>query len=466
MKLHRLLIAMPCLVTGMVACDNSTDPVRSSSTAASPIVLQQGMMATLNAPDSVGAANVEWSSSNNSLVTVDQSGNVQAIAEGAVAIFARAGSVSESTTVTVRPRDGLLSSAVNTTCGIATDGNPLCWENAFVPSTRGANAISIALSNHTACFLVTSGTASCWGENYFGEVGIGSRVPDPVQQATPVAGGNLFIAIYSGGTNDDLASQCLDAICGYTTCALTSDGTPWCWGYDVLAGSFPTATFPKALATNLKFESMGVGAMFFCGVTFDKNLYCAGNNRTGQLGRGPGVTDGSFMPVTGDVRYEMVSTGATHACAVAEGGNAFCWGSNDSGQLGTSSTESCRLSKVTVSCSTHPVQVSGPYHFKSISAGSSTTDYDAAHIAHSCGITTDNDVVCWGYNAFGQLGNGTKTDSPVPVIVSGGFKFRRVSVARTFTCGVTTGGVAMCWGQNGQTSALSPQPVSGGFVFR
>jgi alpha-tubulin suppressor-like RCC1 family protein len=92
---------------------------------------------------------------------------------------------------------------------------------------------------------------------------------------------------------------------------------------------------------------------------------------------------------------------------------------------------------------------------------------------HTCGVTTSGAAYCWGRNDFGGLGDGSTTDSPVPVPVSGGLTFSSVSTWYFHTCGVTTGGAAYCWGLNngGQlgngptTNSAVPVPVSGGLSF-
>jgi alpha-tubulin suppressor-like RCC1 family protein len=106
--------------------------------------------------------------------------------------------------------------------------------------------------------------------------------------------------------------------------------------------------------------------------------------------------------------------------------------------------------------------------------------------AQACALTASGAAYCWGWNRYGQLGNGTTTDSPTPVAVSGGHTFAAVSAGGDdHTCGVTTAGVAYCWGLNnsGQLGApatdtctlplsgnpvpcsLRPVAVSGGLSF-
>jgi alpha-tubulin suppressor-like RCC1 family protein len=90
---------------------------------------------------------------------------------------------------------------------------------------------------------------------------------------------------------------------------------------------------------------------------------------------------------------------------------------------------------------------------------------------HSCGITVSNAAYCWGYNASGELGDGTTTDSGLnPVAVAGGLTFRSIAPALGgSTCGLTLGAVAYCWGgggsgqlgQNSLDSHSSPVRVVG-----
>ena len=102
--------------------------------------------------------------------------------------------------------------------------------------------------------------------------------------------------------------------------------------------------------------------------------------------------------------------------------------------------------------------------FAQVSAGSE----------HTCGVTTTNVAYCWGYNGWGQLGNGLVEDGRVlPVRVLGGLAFRQVSAGENHTCGVTTSNVAYCWGiggvlGNGEEIVGSPRPVqvAGGLAFR
>jgi alpha-tubulin suppressor-like RCC1 family protein len=101
--------------------------------------------------------------------------------------------------------------------------------------------------------------------------------------------------------------------------------------------------------------------------------------------------------------------------------------------------------------------------FSSLSAGDS----------HTCGRTPAGVAYCWGWNYYGQLGDGTKTDRYTPVAVAGNLTFASVSAGWWHACGLTAAGAAYCWGDNdfGQlgdgstTIRLSPVAVAGGLTF-
>ena len=71
--------------------------------------------------------------------------------------------------------------------------------------------------------------------------------------------------------------------------------------------------------------------------------------------------------------------------------------------------------------------------------------------AHTCALNDRSGVECWGANMYGQLGDGTTEDSPVPVQAVGlPEKVIHVSCGDTHTCARTESGTIYCWGDNRQ----------------
>ncbi|MBI4420987.1 MAG: hypothetical protein HY560_09195 [Gemmatimonadetes bacterium] len=124
-----------------------------------------------------------------------------------------------------------------------------------------------------------------------------------------------------------------------------------------------------------------------------------------------------------------MTTGGYHTCALTSAGAAYCWGYNADGAVGDGSFTD-RLT---------PVLVSGALTFQSISAGE----------FHTCGITTTTNVLyCWGYNFWGQIGNGAFSNRNTPTAVGGLIAFQAVAAGALHTCGYSTSGSGYCWGNN------------------
>jgi alpha-tubulin suppressor-like RCC1 family protein len=199
----------------------------------------------------------------------------------------------------------------------------------------------------------------------------------------------------------------------------------------------------------IKAATVSNGGNHSCALTTVGGVKCWGNNMLGQLGNG---SDYLAFPFPVDVvglgsGAVAVSAGGDSSCAVTSAGAVKCWGENSAGQLGDGTTTDSRV----------PVDVVG--------LGSGAVAVSASW-GHSCAVTSAGAVKCWGFNGYGQLGNGTTTNSRVPVSVVGlGSGVVAVSASYSYSCAVATAGAVKCWGDNadGQlgngTRTRSPLPV-------
>ena len=137
--------------------------------------------------------------------------------------------------------------------------------------------------------------------------------------------------------------------------------------------------------------------------------------------------------------FVAVSAGLEHTCALTTAGAAYCWGSNEYDQLGASSDSApCLKRDRDVACRRLPVAVSGGLTFTRISAGG----------RHTCALATDNRVYCWGDNLRGALGDPAlrREASPRPVVSTD--QFTDVVSGGAHSCALRTDGVILCWGAN------------------
>ena len=163
----------------------------------------------------------------------------------------------------------------------------------------------------------------------------------------------------------------------------------------------------------------------------DGDVSCWGDNSSGQLGDGTNEPSNRAVPVLElGPGVQAISGSGSHTCAVTASGAVKCWGDNSRGQLGNGVTTSSAV----------PVDVLGlEGGVRTVSAGPD----------HSCALTRDRAVLCWGANGSSQLGAGDSLDHLTPAPVAGlPARVTGVAAGNGFTCVVFTGRTVRCWGDN------------------
>jgi len=344
--------------------------------------------------------------------------------------------------------------AYNHTCALTNNGGVWCWgsnwvgelgDGTFIDSTTpvavsglesGVQAIA-ANGSHT-CALTDSGGVMCWGGNWFGELGNGTQNHSSVP--VPVTGLGSGVKAISVGDSH--------------TCALTINGGVLCWGFNgrgQLGNGTTTDSLVPVPVSGLESGVVAISATdeYTCAVTTNGSVLCWGNY----------ILFSSLVPtpVSGVTQHiTALATGWDHNCGLTSNGNVVCWGGNWNGQLGNGTTE----------YSSTPVPVIGlGNEITAITAGS----------YHTCALNNSGDLFCWGYNGYGQLGNGTTTDGLIPVSPSGlSNGVKAVGTGQVHTCALAANGDIMCWGFNGdgqlgdgtKTNSSVPVLVSGLKYFK
>jgi len=453
-------------LTIMVAGSGSGS-VSTINTAGSPVTCDQdqrtcmasvtGNSATLQAVPNAADGSVFLNWAGDCVVAADGNCTITAPKTTAVAYFRR-------TTV---------ATGAFFTCGLKQSGTVGCWGQnedgqlgdgsrntpadgsiKTVVNMSGDRDLSPATADisaggyHVCLLIAEDGSVRCWGNTEHGQTGAG--VPRTYGYATPQLVDFIpprpAVAIATGG---------------YHSCALLIDMTVACWGLD---GNGQSDSSPKGtdfvrprIVPNIKnAKAITAGAYHTCALLTDGSIRCWGYNRDIELGipvpqpdglgAGPVVffpnaPDGSARRIAGGVGAGTlpgnVQLGGYHSCALFSQGQVSCWGYNQDGEVDG------------VPSAPWPAAHKSPTF-------PSPANAVAAGGYHSCAIGSDNRIYCWGNGDWAQLGDGIARHGTHGTQVVRGIETARSVAAGAFhTCAVVANDDIRCWGRNdwGQVGA-------------
>ena len=152
---------------------------------------------------------------------------------------------------------------------------------------------------------------------------------------------------------------------------------------------------------------------------------------------------------------KALTLGNYHSCVISSDDKVHCWGYNLYGQVGKNNWD-------IFSNTTSAVYTGG------VMSGKSITQVSAGD-SHTCALSSDSNIYCWGYNEYGQLGDGTVNSSAAPIQVNFSSEFsnkifKSIDASSNSTCAMTTSNEKLCWGLNNigqfgdgtQTNSLTP----------
>lgn len=364
------------------------------------------------------------------------------------------------------------------TCYLKTDGTVWCWGGASdgelgdgtqgdvnfrrlhpVQVVQGAGKLTgvkaIAAGWHHTCALKTDGTVWCWGDGQLGVLGNGSGGGDggpfALEPVQVVDGGGMLTgvsAITAGSRHN---------------CALKTDGTVWCWGYDGFGqlgdGTFGTGDYQTRLTPVQVVLGGGkltgaiaiaAGGAQTCAIRSGGTVWCWGDDFYGELGDGTRGNANHVRPrpvqvVQGTGKLTgatAITAGANHTCARKGAGTVWCWGWDWHGQLGDGTRGNSLHLRL------KPVQV--VYGTGKLTGVASI----AADNVHTCARKSTGTVWCWGFDSYGQLGDGTRGNAshlrlkPVQVVYGAGklTGIAAIGAGDEHTCAVKSTGSVWCWG--------------------
>lgn len=347
---------------------------------------------------------------------------------------------------------------------------------------------------HT-CALLASGVVVCWGANHDGQLGDGTHSPTRTPHVVPGVSGVVEVA--AGG---------------YHTCARTRAAKVLCWGKgengQLGDGAGRESTTPRAASTadiDLSLAvALSAGSLHTCALLADGRVACWGANDRGQLGSSGSA---AMSPVFVDALTDAtsVAAGQVHTCVRRATGHVSCWGDDAKGQLGVPTnqlqggrtaspvdvdglfgTDSVALGLGATSCARDSGDVvcwgddaTGALGDPNVTGGSSWRPVKAAAVVGATSLSVGSGHVCaasaattwcWGLGRRGQLGTGATSDARTGLVVAGApAGVRQLALGYRFTCALAGAGAIWCWGENtdGQigdgtlTDALVPVRVVG-----
>lgn len=480
---RRLIIGAGIL--GLTSCSSATEPPAGPPTLSigrdTTLLVDESLASVVMAKDGRGRPitdpTLTWTSSAPGVASVDDSGRVTALTVGSAVLTAQMDTLEARTTITVVPQFTQLATGGTHSCGITGRGELYCWgisqhgelgsastlrdcgaffgpgiECSPIPvKAADLRAVALTAGEMHSCALDASGTAYCWGANFYGEIGSGS-ISDAITP-TVVAGGFTFLQLVAGRMH---------------TCGITTSHDAYCWGWDhagqlgagdvssdrcVFFSNDPCSRVPRLVTGGHQWAQLSATDRATCGITTDGELYCWGLDVGGSDGlycqtptNFAGCTRTPIL-IEGSKTYTTSRIGNVHRCQQATDGTVECWGANYFGMLGDGTTDATWA----------PAPAAGGASYASFVASRNGT----------CGLTTDGQAQCWGRGAEGQVGNGATEDALSPVDVSGDVHWISLTSSGNsdHVCGISDAGRAYCWGwglfgQLGNDSWLSSSSPS------
>jgi alpha-tubulin suppressor-like RCC1 family protein len=333
--------------------------------------------------------------------------------------------------------------------------------------------IPITAGSAHSCFMLDNGSVKCWGENSYGQLGLGYTINRGDNSSE--MGDNL--------NSVDLGNErTATAIAAgkHHTCAILDNASVKCWGSNAsgqlglgdadnrgdgsASGGMGDSLPAVELGSGRTAKAIAAGNQHTCAILDNSSVKCWGANASGQLGLGNTSNRGDNSNEMGDYlptvdlgpgrTAKVIATGGSHTCAVLDNASVKCWGENSNSQLGLGDH---------VNRGDEPDEMGNL--LPSVELYSDTATSITTGTGYTCVLLNDNstdplsNVKCWGRGNQGQLGNKKKEPRTTPAVnainlgtgitgVTTARKATAITAGNFHTCAILDNSSIKCWGFN------------------
>ena len=340
-------------------------------------------------------------------------------------------------------------------------GLPLSVVDAAAPTRVPFDTLGFQLivaGNQFTCGIALGARAFCWGSNNSGELGgVSAESCDGTACSHEPIEVGTYIQQISAGAAHVCTRNIQFGFFGYSAPPEVK-----CWGANqsgqltadpLTTPSLATPTIVTGIPTIGNVQDIDAFGQTTCAIMTDRR-YCWGRNRSGEFGLGDTVS--THVPQSSPILtlYDTWMVGGDEfACGIptqstSDYGQISCWGSDVFGQTGLPAAfirQDCGV--VPYPCVTDATDYPFPrplFGGNPITASNTQVGAGARHV---CALQGSTQLMCWGNNEYGQLGDGTRTNRRTPVSISFSTQYHEfVASGTAHSCVYINNDGLYCWG--------------------